>query len=146
MTRADGVPVNTLSEQQKEIVKAKIPPYMESMRRLKSSTLGGASGLVCLPYWVLNRVPHSECRWSLKSAGSDVYTFCHMDAHQANIFVDPGTLEITCFIDFEFAGFYPERFDKLRYEHNLGQEPEMVDDTTAFIQLLNSQWSVYIVQ
>ena len=137
--------MDTLSEDQKEIVKARIPPYIESMRQLKSSCLGGASRLVCPPYAVLNRTPHKECHWALQRAKSDVYPFCHMDAHQGNIFVDPGTLDITCFIDFEFAGFYPARFDRPRYEHDLCREPQMDHEVKEFIQFLHRERSVHVV-
>jgi len=118
MTRAKGVPLQTLSSAEKAVVIPKIPPYIHTLHQIKSSMIGGASGIVCPPYSILNQTPHDKCHWSLKCADSEKYVFCHMDAHQGNIFVDPRTLEITCFIDFEFAGFYPEHFDLHRYEHD----------------------------
>lgn len=139
MTRASGVSMDTLDPTQKAVVMAKIPTYMDSLHRLESSKLGGASGIVCPPYSVLNQIPHDKCRWPLKDADSDIYSFCHMDAHQGNIFVDPETLEITCFIDFEFAGFYPVQFDLPRYKYDICQQPNLDKFTQEFISFLESQ-------
>ena len=105
--------------------------------------MGGASGLVCPPHPVLNQTPHEACRWSPKHAESDVYVFCHMDAHMGNVYVDPQTLDITCLIDFEFSGFYPQHFDLPLYEHEFSQLaglPERQSCATEFLHFLNSRW------
>lgn len=63
MTHASGVSMDTLDATQKAVVIAKIPSYMDSLHRLKSSKLGGASGIVCPPYCVPNPTPHEKCHW-----------------------------------------------------------------------------------
>jgi len=46
MTRAKGVPLQTLSSAQKAVVIPKIPPYIHTLHKIKSSKIGGASGIV----------------------------------------------------------------------------------------------------
>ncbi|KAF2193608.1 kinase-like protein [Zopfia rhizophila CBS 207.26] len=140
MTRAKGVTMDTLSPPEKVIVMAKMQPYFDSFHRLKSSKLGGVSGLICPPHPVLNKVPYEKCQWAPKSILSDLYVFCHMDAHQENIFVDPETLDITCIIDFEFAGFYPQDFDLPLYKYERSQLPDRSDFAEEFLQFLNTYW------
>ena len=136
MTRAKGVPMDTLTRSEKTVVTSKLQSIMDTLHGLKSSRIGGASGLVCPPHPVINQVPHDECRWSPSCADSEIYVFCHMDAHMGNIYVDPLTLEITCIIDFEFAGFYPQHFDLPLYEYELSQLPDRAEFAKAFLQFL----------
>ncbi|OAA76441.1 Aminoglycoside phosphotransferase [Akanthomyces lecanii RCEF 1005] len=41
----------------------------------------------------------------------DNFVLCHNDLSAHNIFVDPDTFAIRAIIDWEYAGFYPERFE-----------------------------------
>lgn len=127
MSRAKGVPMDTLTTSDKAVVTAKMKLVMNTLHGLRSSRIGGASGLVCPPHPVLNKIPHEECEWFLARADSDIYVFCHMDAHMKNIYVDPVTLEITSLIDFEFSGFYPQRFDLPLYQYEASQLPDRSD-------------------
>ena len=128
MSQAKGVRMDTLTPSEKTTVMPKVEIVMDTLHRLRSSRIGGASGLVCPPHPVLNEIPHEECQWSPMDADSDIYVFCHMDAHMTNIYVDPLSLEITSLVDFEFAGFYPQHFDLPLYQY----EPSRVPDRTEF--------------
>jgi aminoglycoside phosphotransferase len=140
MTRAEGVTIASLTLADREIAIANMEHYFESFHKLKSSRLGGVSGLVCPPHPVLNKVAPEDCHWTQQPAQSDSYVFCHMDAHQENILVDPKTLEISCILDFEFAGFYPQRFDLPLYRYDLSEIPNRDVFADDFLSFLHTKW------
>lgn len=82
---------------------------MAMLRRLRSNRMGGPSGIVILPYRVM-RLTETDT-WDFQPSGCDEYVFCHNDLSQHNIIVDPETLRITAIVDWEYAGFYPARFE-----------------------------------
>lgn len=66
--------------------------------------------------------------------------FCHNDLSQQNVIVNPESLKILAIIDWEYAGFYPEYFDRPFYKR-LG--PSMAldgeeDDTEKCLDFLRS--------
>ncbi|KAF4626082.1 hypothetical protein G7Y89_g12082 [Cudoniella acicularis] len=56
--------------------------------------------------------PVTSDEWKLKTSEADEYVFCHDDLSQQNIIVDPDTLKIKAIIDWEYAGFFPEYFER----------------------------------
>lgn len=52
-----------------------------------------------------------EVAWSLSPSDRREFVFRHNDLGQQNILVDPQTLKIKAIIDWEYAGFYPARFE-----------------------------------
>lgn len=50
-------------------------------------------------------------RWPRLSTTDDEFVLCHNDLSAHNIFVDPDTFAIRAIIDWEYAGFYPPRFE-----------------------------------
>jgi hypothetical protein len=100
MTRADGVPMDELCADCKQVARANVAIFAERLHSLKSSRPGGASGLVCPPHQVMERWSSQDCHWRLRDADDDApeYVFCHGDLREGNVFIDPHTLEVSCLI------------------------------------------------
>lgn len=99
--------------------------------------LGGASGLVIPPYRALK---HSEkVKWNLRPSDTSEYVFYHNDLSQHNVIVDPESLEIKAIIDWEYAGFYPLRFE-FPFFHRRGLSAAIgdeVDDSSELLAFLH---------
>lgn len=109
MEDIEGVTMDQLEPAQKEIVQDELKQHIEVLHSLKSSCLGGPSGLVIPPYRV--QLKTFKDRWRLRAAESYAYVFCHNDLSQHNVIVDPQSLKIKAIIDWEYAGFYPGQFE-----------------------------------
>ncbi|XWW93050.1 hypothetical protein V2A60_000978 [Cordyceps javanica] len=128
-----------LSEEQKPIVFEELERHRAKLRTLRSSRLGGPSGIVIPPYRVLKLA--ETTRWNLQPSATDDYVFCHNDLSQPNVIVDPKSLKIKAIIDWEYAGFFPPCFDYPFY-HRLGPSTAIngeTDDSFALLQFLRSQ-------
>ncbi|KAI9707879.1 MAG: hypothetical protein M1820_004485 [Bogoriella megaspora] len=135
----DGISMSDLTDDQKAIVKKELEGYMTTLHSLRSSTLGGVSGLVILPYRLLIKTVRDD--WNFKKAPGAKYVFCHNDLSQQHVIVDPTTLKINAIIDWEYGGFFPEEFDVPFYER-LGPSVAMegeVDDTEKLLEFIIDQ-------
>ncbi|KMU72962.1 hypothetical protein CISG_09926 [Coccidioides immitis RMSCC 3703] len=86
-----------------------IERYKRTLQGLRSSCIGGPTGIVCPPP-VAKQLQRDEM-WITKHSPAKGYVFCHNDLSQSNVIVDPDTLEVNGIIDWEFAGFFPKCFD-----------------------------------
>ncbi|KAJ2979561.1 hypothetical protein NQ176_g3179 [Zarea fungicola] len=137
----DGISMADLSEKQKPIVCEKLERHRAKLKNLRSSRLGGPSGIVIPPYRVL-KLAEAD-RWVLQPSASDDYVFCHNDLSQQNVIVDPNSLKINAIIDWEYAGFFPPYFDWPFY-NRLGPSSAIngeTDDSLALLGFLRSQAS-----
>lgn len=135
----EGVPMAQLSKSQRREIYPEIDRHWETLRKIKSKTIGGPSGLVIPPSRVLESTDHDDT-WPSRSSESDEYVFCHNDLSQGNIIVDPKTLKIKAILDWEYAGFYPPYFDAPWYKRR-GPSSAMdgeADDVPKLLQFLNT--------
>jgi len=105
----EGVDLATLPEEQKLVVITELESHLAKLRGLKSSTIGGPTGIIAPPYRVT--LVTKQDTWNLRSPSNEEYGFCHNDLSQNNVIVDPDTLRIKAIIDWEYAGFYPDFFE-----------------------------------
>lgn len=110
----DGVNMADLSADQKKIVRTELQQHLATLQTIKSSTLGGPSGLMIPPYRVLSCTENGT--WRLQPSDTQEYVLCHKDLSQHNVIVDPQTLKINAIIDWEYAGFFPPYFEAPFYE------------------------------
>ncbi|KAF4462084.1 kinase-like domain [Fusarium albosuccineum] len=138
----EGVSMSELPEEQKAVVREELESQRAKLKTLKSCRLGGPSGLVIPPYRVLQRTKTDD--WNLRLSSHDEYVFCHNDLSQQNVIVDPDTLKIRAIIDWEYAGFFPPRFEYPFY-NRLGPSSAIndeVDDSLDLLEFLHSEESV----
>lgn len=139
MEYVEGVTMNDLSDENRCIVEKELAEHLETLHNLRSHILGGPSGLVLPPYRVTLQSPRDT--WSLRASGSEEFVFCHNDLSQQNIIVNPQSLKILAIIDWEYAGFYPEFFDRPFYKR-LGPSIALAgeeDDTEKLLDFLRSR-------
>ncbi|CAJ2502970.1 Uu.00g103640.m01.CDS01 [Anthostomella pinea] len=144
MEYIQGVSMSDLSEDQKSIVREELQNHLATLRTLKSNQLGGPTGIVIPPHRILRLVDAERAEkntWCLQPSIHEEYVFCHNDLSQHNIIVDPTTLKINAIIDWEYAGFYPSRFEYPFY-HRAGPSSAIndeVDDSIDLLQFLRSK-------
>lgn len=133
-----GVAMASLEERQKETVKKEIKVHLETMRNLKSRSVGGPSGLIVPPYRVTLKTDNDK--WVLPESQTEEYVFCHNDLSQHNIIVDPTTLKINAIIDWEYSGFWPEFFEFPFYNRPGFQAPtkDEIDNTRQLLDFLEA--------
>lgn len=138
----EGVSMADLpSEHQKRVVIAELQGHLAKLKRLRSNRLGGPSGIVIPPYRVLCETERDDWSSSLRVADAPDYVFCHNDCSQHNVIVDPVTLRIAAIVDWEYAGFYPPKFE-FPFYHREGPSVALddeADDTEELLQFLHSQ-------
>lgn len=137
----DGINMADLPEEQKPIVCEELERHRAKLKTLRSSRLGGPSGIVIPPYRVLKLAEADK--WNLEPSTTDDYVFCHNDLSQHNVIVDPKSLKINAIIDWEYAGFFPPNFDYPFY-HRPGPSVAIngeTDDSFALLRFLRSQAS-----
>lgn len=132
-----GTPMSQLSEDQKEVVRVEIRQHLNTLREIKSDTIGGPTGIVITPYRVMRCTDNDA--WPKKSSENTEFVFCHNDLSQPNIIVDPDTLKIRAIIDWEYAGFFPRYFEAPFYERlgpsvAIGGEKDDVNDLLKFLK------------
>ena len=138
-----GVGMNLLDESQRATVVQELEGHLQTLRRLKSSVIGGPSGHVVLPYRA-SRISYRD-DWNLRSSTTEEFVFCHNDLTQTNVIVDPDTLKIKAIIDWEYAGFYPEYFERRFFERH-GPSSAMdgeVDDSQKLVHFVQSMVRYY---
>ncbi|KAI6855374.1 kinase-like protein [Hortaea werneckii] len=135
----EGVGMNDLSLSQRRIVQVELESHIQELHNLRSSVLGGPSGIVIIPYRATLKTLKDD--WNLKPSNHEEYVFCHNDLSQQNIIVDPQSLKIKAIIDWEYAGFFPESFD-MRIFERLGPSVAMdwqEDDSSRLVDFLRAQ-------
>ncbi len=139
-----GVSMAVLTEDEKHVVKQELAKHLESLHSLRSSTLGGISGLMIPPYRARSKTFKDD--WDLRPSETEEYVFCHNDLSQQNVIVDPKSLKINAIIDWEYSGFFPKQFDFPFFER-LGPSVAMdgeKDDSDELLALLMSQ-KVFVI-
>lgn len=89
------------------------------------------------PYRIMVRSPRPE--WKMKSRESEDLVFCHNDFSAHNVIVDPVTLQVRAVIDWEYAGFFPEEFEK-QFFHRPGPSVAIngeVDDEAELLKIMH---------
>jgi serine/threonine protein kinase len=114
MKYVEGVSMTELEDEQRAVVQQELEQHLQTMKGLRSSRIGGPSGITLLPYRGTLHSPRDK--WSLKESDSDEYVFCHNDLSVHNVVVDSDTLKIRAILDWEYAGFYPEWFERRFFE------------------------------
>ncbi len=136
----DGVNMSDLPEAGKAVVRRELETQLAKLKALKSSRLGGPSGLVIPPYRVLRRAETDHHCWDPTqrrlSSHETEYVFCHNDLSQQNVIVDLDTLKINAIIDWEYAGFFPARFE-YRFYRRLGPSAAIDGEADDSLDLLN---------
>jgi aminoglycoside phosphotransferase (APT) family kinase protein len=89
--------MHELDDAQRETVQRELEGPIATLQSLKSSRIGGPSGIVIPPYRALSKTFRSE--WDLTPFEREELVFCHNDLSQQNVKVDPETLKITAIID-----------------------------------------------
>lgn len=136
-----GVGMKELDDTQKDIVKVELEVHLTTLQSLKSSRIGGPTGIVIPPYRAMIRTPRDEWKLAQDEATSGEFVFCHNDLAQQNVIVDPETLKIRAIIDWEYAGFWPS-WCEWRFFERLGPsvaKGDEVDDSARILELLQSR-------
>ncbi|KAJ8607718.1 hypothetical protein MRB53_040106 [Persea americana] len=135
----DGVDMLDLNQEQKAVVQEQLAKHVRTMQSLKSRHVGGPTGLV-VPPWRVTAACYIDS-WDILKSESEEYVFCHNDLGQQNVIVDPSSLKINAIIDWEYAGFYPAKFEKPYYERVGPSGPigDEKDDAKELVRWLNSR-------
>jgi serine/threonine protein kinase len=121
----------------RRLIDEKVLPQLAKLR----STTTGLNGFVLPPPWILE---HDErLHWEPKRANSAAYIFCHGDLAAHNIMIDPDTLEVVGFIDWENAGYFPPEFqvyfvDRESY-WDYFRDTKRITDFVALIEVESEQ-------
>ncbi|EEQ34867.1 conserved hypothetical protein [Microsporum canis CBS 113480] len=126
MEYIEGVSMADLTEDQRATVERELGKHIQQLHALRSSKLGGPSGLVIPPYRAMQKTFRDD--WELQPSDEDDYVFCHNDLSQQNVIVDPASLEIKAIIDWEYAGFYPAYFERTFFKRK-GPSAAINDET-----------------
>lgn len=107
-----GVNMNELTQEEKEIVMQELGQHIATLKSLRSDTPGvPGESLLCPPQRVTGGRWKCNSCWKPRDAKGD-YIFCHNDLGQHNVIVGPDTLAIKAIIDWEFGGFWPAWFER----------------------------------
>ncbi|KAK8932717.1 hypothetical protein H634G_07036 [Metarhizium anisopliae BRIP 53293] len=135
----EGVAMSWLDEGQREVVAKELRIHMKALSNLKHHIWGGPSGLVMPPYRIMQ---YSDGRsWKMKPRRENNLVFCHNDLSTNNVIVDPRTLKIKAIINWEYAGYYPQRFESAFFQR-LGPSIALkgeVDDTEWLHDILSEE-------
>jgi aminoglycoside phosphotransferase (APT) family kinase protein len=139
MENVEGISMTELGDGQRATVQEELEQHLQTMRNLRSSKIGGPSGIMLLPY---RATLHSfRDLWNPGKSDSEEYVFCHNDISQYNVVVDPNTMKIKAILDWEYAGFYPEWFERRFFERlgpsvAMGREDDDAEKIVDFLQSL----------
>ena len=109
-----GVMMADLSPEQQSIVMIEVDGYVKQLQTVRSTRIGGPTGIMCPPRRATSKIPGDE-KWPIGTCTEENLVFCHCDLSQTNIIVDPETLKIEGIIDWEYGGFWPDYFDSPFY-------------------------------
>jgi len=69
----------------------------------------------CFPF-ALTRYRYKASPTSFAKCLIEGYPLCHGDLHEANVMVDPQTMQVKAVLDWEHCGYYPPEIDAARYK------------------------------
>jgi aminoglycoside phosphotransferase (APT) family kinase protein len=137
MEYVEGRGMDELEDEEKLVVQKELEHHLQQLHELKSGALGGPSGIIIPPYRV-QEITQVDT-WNIKPARADAYVFCHNDISQHNVIVSLDSLKICAIIDWEYAGYWPERFDRPFYKRlgpsvALENEEDDAEDILRFLE------------
>ncbi|THZ50791.1 hypothetical protein D6C86_10616 [Aureobasidium pullulans] len=137
MEYVKGRGMDELEDEQKLVVQKELESYLQQIHKFRSAVVGGLSGIVVFPYRLQQKTPIDL--WNIEPSKTEEYVLCHNDLSQQNVIVYPDSLKIRAIIDWEYAGYWPERFEKPFYKRlgpsiALGNEADDADDMLHFLE------------
>lgn len=75
------------------VVIEEVDRHLQTLHDLRNNRIGGPTGIVSPPPGVNNHFKRDK-KWTTDSFPVEDYVFCHNDLSQANIIVNPETLQI----------------------------------------------------
>jgi serine/threonine protein kinase len=137
MEYVEGRGMDELEDEEKLVVEEELESYLQQIHEIHSGAIGGPSGIVVPPYR-LQQKTHIDI-WIAKPTDTDEYVFCHNDLSQQNVIVCRDSLKIRAVIDWEYAGYWPERFERRFYKRlgpsvALENEEDDAEDILNFLQ------------
>ncbi|KAF4448115.1 protein kinase-like protein [Fusarium austroafricanum] len=112
-----GVEMNDLPMEKKNLVGEELKQHLHTLHSLKSTTIGGPSGLLVPPRSVIESTTQDHWVLQPSNTGEEEYVFCHNDLSEYNVIVNPETSKIAAIIDWEHGSFFPEYFEAPIYIH-----------------------------
>lgn len=110
MEYVEGVGMDSLDEVQRRKVMEELENHLETLHALQNFRPGGPSGIVIPPYRITEKTARDK--WAPQNRTNETLVFCHNDLSMQNVIVDPVSLRIKAIIDWEYAGVFPESFDR----------------------------------
>lgn len=118
MERIQGVTVDDLPDENQTVAKRTAMRHLRDMRilqqlcGLRRGYIGSVSGQVpvVVPATALGLTERAW--WPEIRDKADSFVFCHNDLGLHNVLVDPETYEVKAIIDWEYAGFFPQWFER----------------------------------
>ncbi|KAI9751157.1 MAG: hypothetical protein M4579_006175 [Chaenotheca gracillima] len=97
------------------------------------------TGLVVPPHRVTKKSYRDDR--DPRPSDTEEFVFCHNDLNMGNITVDPESLKINAIINWEYAGFYPEYFERRLLERPGQTVASSVDedDSQKLLEYLQSR-------
>jgi hypothetical protein len=130
----EGREMDELGDEEKLIVGGELEIYVQQLHELKSRAIGGPSGIIIPPYRLQEKTTVET--WNFKPAETDEYVFCHHDLHQHNVIVSHDSLKIAAIIDWEYAGYWPKKFER-RFYKRLGPSVALEGEEDDVEELLH---------
>jgi serine/threonine protein kinase len=127
------VELNDLLLGKKNLVREEVEQHLDALHNLRSTTVGGPSGLLIPPRSVMEST--KQDLWVLQPSGEEEYIFCHNDLSEYNIIVNPETFKIAAIIDWEHASFFPEYFEAPIYTRH-GSHAKLINDKNHVARLV----------
>ncbi|CAH0019560.1 unnamed protein product [Clonostachys rhizophaga] len=129
-----GVELNDLPLEKKDLVREELKQHLDTLHSLRSTTIGGPSGLLVPPRSVIENT--KQDLWVLQPSDTEEeYVFCHNDLSEYNVIVNPDTLRIAAIIDWEHAGFFPDYFEAPIYTRH-GPDATLIGNKNHVARLL----------
>lgn len=122
-----------LEEEEKLVVQEELESYLQQIHKFRSSVVGGLSGIVVPPYRLQQKTDIDD--WNIEPSKTDEYVLCHNDLSQQNVIVFPDSLKIRAIVDWEYAGYWPECFERTFYKR-LGPSVALEDEEDDVIDML----------
>lgn len=133
MEYVEGRGMHELEEEERQVVEKELENYLQKIHEFRSNVVGGLFGIVVPPYRVQQKTDVDD--WNIEPSKTDEYVLCHNDLSQQNVIVYPNSLKIRAIIDWEYAGYWPERFERLFYRR-LGPSIALEDEEDDVIDML----------
>lgn len=136
----EGAPMSSLPSLMKDHLQTTyVDRYIAMLQTLKSSRIGGPSGIVIPPSRVLQQTGPEMDNWRFRPSDHDEYIFCHNNLSQSNVIIDPRTWKVKAVIGWEYAGFYPPHLDWSFFGRLGPSRADESDDSLELLEFLKSQ-------